>query len=72
MSELKIKTMAQFMSEGKEADILFWVGSAGSFDDRAKKITRAFVRIMNKADINFGVLGTKINIKWRFCQAFRK
>jgi len=59
MSELKVKTMAEFMAEGKEADILFWVGSAGSFDDRAKKITKAFVRIMNKAEINFGVLGTE-------------
>jgi len=38
MSELQVKTMAEFMAEGKEADILFWVGSAGSFDDRAKKI----------------------------------
>ena len=59
MSELQVKTMAEFMAEGKEADILFWVGSAGSFDDRAKKITRAFVRIMNKANVNFGVLGTE-------------
>ena len=37
MSELQVKTMAEFMAEGKESDILFWVGSAGSFDDRAKK-----------------------------------
>ena len=59
MSELQVKTMAEFMAEGKEADILFWVGSAGSFDDRAKKITKAFVRIMNKAKVNFGVLGTE-------------
>ena len=59
MSELQVKKMAEFMAEGKEADILFWVGSAGSFDDRAKKITRAFVRIMNKANVNFGVLGTE-------------
>ena len=59
MSEIQVKTMAEFMAEGKEADILFWVGSAGSFDDRAKKITRAFVKIMNKADINFGVLGVE-------------
>ena len=59
MSELKVKTMAEFMAEGKEADILFWVGSAGSFDDRAKKITKAFVKIMNTAGINFGVLGTE-------------
>jgi|TARA_B100000959_G_scaffold16426_1_gene16043 Fe-S oxidoreductase len=57
MSELQVKTMAEFMAEEKETDILFWVGSAGSFDDRAKKITRAFVKIMNRAGVNFGVLG---------------
>jgi len=59
MSKLQVKTMAEFMIEGKEADILFWVGSAGSFDDRAKKITRAFVKIMNKAGVSFGVLGAE-------------
>ena len=59
MSELQVKTMAEFMAEGKEAELLFWVGSAGSFDDRAKKITKAFVQIMNKAGVNFGVLGTE-------------
>ena len=59
MSKLQVKTMAEFMAEGKEADILFWVGSAGSFDDRAKKITRAFVQILNKAGVNFGVLGSE-------------
>ena len=51
--------MAEWMAEGKEAEILFWVGSAGSFDDRAKKITRAFVKILNKAKVNFGVLGSE-------------
>ena len=59
MSELQVKTMAKFMEEGKEVDILFWVGSAGSFDDRVKKITRAFVKIMNTAGVNFGVLGSE-------------
>ncbi len=57
MSRLKVKTMAELTEEGKEPDILFWVGSAGAFDDRAKKITRAFVKILNKANVNFGVLG---------------
>ena len=57
MSDLKVKTMVEFKAEGKEPEILFWVGSAGSFDDRAKKITKAFVQIMNKAGVNFGVLG---------------
>ena len=59
MSDLQVKTMAEFIQEGKEPEILFWVGSAGSFDDRAKKITRAFVKIMNKANVNFGVLGSE-------------
>ena len=51
--------MADMMAEGKTPDILFWVGSAGSFDDRAKKITRAFVKILNKTNVNFAVLGTE-------------
>lgn len=60
MSEqLKVPTMAEMMAEGKQPEILFWVGSAGSYDDRAKKITRAFVKILNKANVNFAVLGTE-------------
>ena len=59
MSELQVKTMAEFMTEGKEPDILFWVGSAGSFDDRAKKITKSFVKILNHVQVNFGVLEQK-------------
>ena len=59
MSELKVKTMSEFKQEGKEPEILFWVGSAGSFDDRAKKITRAFVQILNSANVDFGVLGSE-------------
>ncbi len=60
MSEqLKVKTMQEFMAEGKQPEILFWVGSAGSYDDRAKKITRAFVKLLNKAQVDFAVLGTE-------------
>ncbi len=59
MSDLKVKTMVEFKAEGKEPEILFWVGSAGSFDDRAKKITRAFVQILNSANVDFGVLGSE-------------
>lgn len=60
MSEqLNVPTMAGLMAEGKKPDILFWVGSAGSYDDRAKKITKAFVKILNKAQVNFAVLGTE-------------
>lgn len=60
MSELlNVPTMAEFMAQGKQPEVLFWVGSAGSFDDRAKKITRAFVKILNKANVDFAVLGTE-------------
>jgi Fe-S oxidoreductase len=59
MSQLIVPTMAEMMASGKQPDILFWVGCAGSFDDRAKKITRAFVKILNNANINFAVLGTE-------------
>lgn len=54
-----VPIMADLFAAGKEPDVLFWVGSAGSFDDRAKKITRAFVKILNKAEVNFAVLGTE-------------
>lgn len=59
MSTLTVKTMAQFMAEGKQPEVLFWVGCAGSFDDRAKKITRAFVKILNHIGVEFAVLGTE-------------
>jgi Fe-S oxidoreductase len=60
MSEtLVVPTMAQMMAEGKQPEVLFWVGCAGSFDDRAKKITKAFVRLLNKANVSFAVLGTE-------------
>lgn len=59
MSELKVPTMAEMMASGQEPEVLFWVGCAGSFDDRAKKITRAFVKILNNVGVNFAVLGTE-------------
>ena len=51
--------MAQMMAEGKTPEVLFWVGCAGSFDDRAKKITKAFVKLLNNAGVDFAVLGTE-------------
>ena len=60
MSEqLKVPTMAEFMAQGKQPEVLFWVGCAGSFDDRAKKITKAFVKLLNQANVEFAVLGTE-------------
>ncbi|WP_228237542.1 (Fe-S)-binding protein [Allomuricauda sp. M10] len=55
--QLRVKTMQEFMAEGKQPEILFWVGSAGSYDDRAKKISRAFVKLLNQANVDFAVLG---------------
>lgn len=51
--------MAEYAAAGKQPEVLFWVGCAGSFDDRAKKITKAFVKILNKAGVDFAVLGTE-------------
>ena len=60
MSELiKVPTMAEYMAQGKQPEVLFWVGCAGSFDDRAKKITKAFVKLLHNAKVDFAVLGTE-------------
>ena len=56
---LKVPTMAELFAEGKQPEVLFWVGCAGSFDDRAKRITKSFVKILQKADVSFAVLGTE-------------
>ncbi len=52
---MNIKTMA----EDPNSEILFWVGCAGSFDNRYKKVTQAFAKIMQKANIDFRILGTE-------------
>ena len=56
---LNVPTLSQLQSEGKKAEIVFWVGCAGSFDDRSKKITKAFVKLLNQTKISFAVLGTE-------------
>jgi Fe-S oxidoreductase len=56
---LHVRTMADYMASGETPEVLFWVGCAGSFDDRARKITKAFVRILNAAKVKFAVLGTE-------------
>ena len=57
--ELNVKTMAEFAAEGKEPDILFWVGCAGSYDARAQKVSRAFAKLLNKAGVSFAILGNE-------------
>lgn len=58
MSEsISVPTVAQMMASGETPEILFWVGCSGSFDDRAKKITKAIVKLLNKSEVKFAVLG---------------
>ena len=59
MNNVEIHTFADLLAQGKTPEILFWVGCAGSFDERAKKITKAFAKILNKADVSFAVLGSE-------------
>ncbi len=60
MSEkIQIPTMADSLAKGEKPEVLFWVGCAGSYDDRYKNVTRSFVKILNKVGIKFAVLGTE-------------
>ena len=56
---LNVPTMSEMMAKGETPEILFWVCCAGSFDDRAKKITKALVKILNHCKVSFAVLGTE-------------
>lgn len=59
MAEFQVRTMADCMAAGEAPDVLFWVGCAGSFDDRAKKITKAIAKILHKANVSFAILGSE-------------
>ncbi len=52
---LNVKTMA----EDSQVDVLLWVGCAGSYDDRNKKVLRAFASLLKKANVKFAILGTE-------------
>ncbi len=52
-------TMADLAAKGEKPEVLFWVGCAGSFDDRAKRVTKAFVKILNAVGTRFAVLGNE-------------
>ena len=56
---MKVPIMSDLAGEGKKPEILFWVGCAGSFDARAQKVTKAFVKILTKCGIDFAVLGNE-------------
>jgi heterodisulfide reductase subunit D len=57
MENLKVKTMAECLASGEVPEVLFWVGCAGSFDDRAKKITKAIAKILTHCNVSFAILG---------------
>ena len=56
-NSMKVLTMAEWLASGEQPEILFWVGCAGSFDQRAQKITKAFATILNKAAVKYAILG---------------
>ena len=56
---MKVPTLLEMSSRGEKPEVVFWIGCAGSFDERSKKITKAFVRILNNSNISFAVLGAE-------------
>jgi len=58
-SFMRVYTMAEMAAEGREPEILFWVGCAGSFDARAQKVTKAFCQILDAVGMPFAILGNE-------------
>ncbi|MEY4460298.1 MAG: hypothetical protein RL429_287 [Bacteroidota bacterium] len=56
---LHVPTMAELAARGESAEVLFWVGCAGSFDERAKKVTKAVAKLLHHAGVSFAVLGAE-------------
>ena len=54
---MKIKTIQDYINAGEVPEILFWVGCAGSYDERAQRVSKAFSDILTKAQVNFAILG---------------
>src|SRR4249920_101679 len=55
----KVETCADYLARNESPEILFWVGCAGSFDERAQKITKAVAKILHHCEVKFAVLGTE-------------
>ena len=51
--------MAELSAKGEKPEILFWIGCAGSFDERAKRVTKAMAKLLHKANVKFAVLGAE-------------
>lgn len=56
---MDVPTVAELKAKGESPEVLFWVGCAGSFDDRYKRVTKAFVKILDEVKVKFAVLGTE-------------
>lgn len=56
---MNVPTLAEMTARGETPEVLFWVGCAGSFDERYKRVTRSFVNILNAVGVKFAVLGTE-------------
>ena len=54
-----VPTMAELSAQGIKPDVLFWIGCAGSFDERARRVTKAMAKILHKAGVSFAVLGAE-------------
>ncbi len=57
--EFQVPTMAELVAKGEQPEILFWVGCAGSFDERAQKITRDIAKILHHVGMKYAILGTE-------------
>ena len=54
---MKVPIISEVKNHGVDPEYLFWIGCAGSFDERSKKVTKAFIKILNKANVSFAILG---------------
>jgi Fe-S oxidoreductase len=54
---MKVPILSEVKSQGVDPEYLFWIGCAGSFDERSKKVTKAFIKILNKASVSYAILG---------------
>src|SRR5471030_712155 len=57
MQLMQVKSMSEYAANGETPEVLFWVGCAGSLDQRAQKITKAFASILNKVGVKYAILG---------------
>ena len=56
---MEIPILSELKSKGEEPEVIFWVGCAGSFDERAKKVTKSFIKILNNANVSYAILGNE-------------